>query len=101
MVKEMIRVRQAHTAFPMGDMRWALSEHESHVLAYWRTDNEHKLLIVNNLSDKALELGVDLLDDIGGVGAEDLLGGGRVGEIQGRKLHLRLEAYGYAWLALN
>ncbi|MDA1330782.1 MAG: maltose alpha-D-glucosyltransferase [Chloroflexi bacterium] len=101
LVKQMIKVRQAHRAFPLGDMQWASCNDQTHVLAYWRTDQEHKLLIVNNMSNKAVELGMDLLDDIGGVGAEDLFGGKRVGEIQGRKLHLKLEAYGYAWLALN
>ena len=97
-VRRMIQIRKAHPAFGWGDYAWARqsSPTEDKVAAYWRAHNTERLLILQNLTDQAQEVRLDLAHPCQAF--HDLLTGARITPPDSHRLELSLSPYQYRWL---
>lgn len=99
--KNMIAVRKVHRAFGWGDFNWAEVNDPKHIAGYFRSYQGEKLLILNNLSSKPLDVEVKLDGEELFFPPPDLFTGKATGSIENRVLHLQLPAHGYKWLKLS
>ena len=53
LIKKMLRIRQENTAFGEGEFIWANDPQAEAVAAFYRTNGNNKVLVLNNLSSKA------------------------------------------------
>ena len=105
-MREMIRVRKAHPAFARGTIEFLDASDPDHpgeslpeVLAYVRSHNEQTILAINNLSDHALRIQLDLTDHAG-VQPSDIFGGDLLPTVGDTSYSFELERYEYRWLQL-
>jgi maltose alpha-D-glucosyltransferase / alpha-amylase len=98
-MKRLIQVRRQHHAFGRGSIEF-LSPENSHVLAYIREHEGDVLLVVNNLSDAAQPVRLDLSQFAGRVPVE-LLGHTDFHPITEEPYSLTLSPYGFFWFALR
>ena len=98
-MREIIRIRKAHSALSRGDLRVVEASNRA-VLAYVRTQRDEVILAVNNLesSRQTVELP---LEEFSGAQPVDLFTGHAHPLISDRPFHLELERYGYCWLQLE
>lgn len=94
-IKRMISIRKQHPAFGRGRFAWAERDHPG-VLAYWRTCEDERLLIVHNLTPHSQEASISLTQGedraLRSLLSETL----RVVPKDG-KLSLNLAPYAYHW----
>jgi maltose alpha-D-glucosyltransferase/alpha-amylase len=95
-VREMIRVRKAHSAFSRGEVRF-LEPANRTVLAHQRTDGSETILVVNNLSSQKQRVDLDLAP-LAGALPVDLFSGQRLAPLAETPFRLELEGYEYLWL---
>jgi maltose alpha-D-glucosyltransferase/alpha-amylase len=97
-MREMIRVRHAHSAFGRGEIRF-LEAASPAILAYLRTHGNQTILCVHNLSSSPQRVELDLA---AWTGAEpiDLSAEKGVPAITAGPYRLELQRYQYHWLRL-
>lgn len=98
--KNMIAVRKTHRAFGWGDFEWAHTSHPIQVAAYFRRYEGEVLLILNNLSNQALDLWVQIPKENVFFPPPNLFTGKATGELLDGRLQLSLPAHGFEWLKL-
>lgn len=96
LIRQMIRVRKAHPAFGWGDFAWAETGTTA-VAAYWRTYQEERLLMINNISSQPQDIDIPVNNHRSGRYA-DLFSGEVVAEANGNLLSLALAPFQYLWL---
>lgn len=96
-IRKMIIVRKTHPAFGWGDFAWAETG-TPEVAAYWRRDQQERLLIVNNLSAADQRSRIALPNEASKV-ASDLLTDTTQFTAQDGSLELRLSPYQSLWLS--
>jgi maltose alpha-D-glucosyltransferase/alpha-amylase len=106
-MRQAIRVRKAQPALGRGEVRF-LEVANRAVLAYLRSDSEETILVVNNLSEEAQTIELDLadawprdLEELAGTRPRDLLTGERMELVTEEPHRLELARYGYRWLRLR
>jgi maltose alpha-D-glucosyltransferase/alpha-amylase len=99
-IRNMISLRKAHPPLGLGDFRWvdwADVPAARHVAAYWRTNQEDAVLVLNNLASAAHQIAITL-DGMPSGHPAVLLGDPFELDIKGGLLHLTLQPYQYLWL---
>ncbi|HEX2093418.1 MAG TPA: maltose alpha-D-glucosyltransferase [Longimicrobiaceae bacterium] len=98
-MKRLIQVRKQHHAFGRGSIEF-LQPENPHVLAYLRQHGDDVILVVNNLSDAAQAVRLDLARFSGRVPVE-LLGHTEFLPIDETPYALTLSPYGFFWFGLR
>lgn len=96
MIRRMITVRKQHTAFATGSFAWE-DLGRKQVAAYWRSNLEERLLVLNNLSAAPQLLEIPL----SGSKALDLLAGNELFLSQPGRIDVRLAPYQYRWMRIS
>ncbi|MBN2146353.1 MAG: maltose alpha-D-glucosyltransferase [Anaerolineales bacterium] len=97
-MRSMIRVRKEQQAFSRGKFNWAETGNQA-VAAYWRIHREQTVLVLNNLSNQAQAVAVQL--PVGATECRDLFSGAPVQAVAESRLQLNLSAYQFHWLSLS
>ncbi len=99
LVRRMIQIRKAHPAFGWGDFSWAaqLAPKNDTIAAYWRTTGAEHMLILQNLSEQAQEIHLDLPQT--STTLRDLLIGKLINLDEPHRLDLIIQPYDYRWLS--
>ncbi|HET6764829.1 MAG TPA: maltose alpha-D-glucosyltransferase, partial [Longimicrobiaceae bacterium] len=98
-MKRLIQVRKAHHAFGRGTIEF-LEPENPHVLAYLREHEGDTVLVVNNLSEQAQAVQLDLSRFAGRTPVE-LLGNTPFLPVDETPYALTLSPYGFFWFALR
>jgi maltose alpha-D-glucosyltransferase/alpha-amylase len=98
-MKRLIQVRKAHHAFGRGSIEF-LEPENPHVLAYLREHEGDAVLVVNNLSEQAQAVRLDLARFAGRTPVE-MLGNTPFLPIDATPYALTLSPYGFFWFALR
>lgn len=97
-LKKMINTRKQHRAFGWGDLTW-VDTGNSAVLAYYRTNPDERVLILNNLSSRPQKIQVDGLDHLPSH-PKDLLLDKKISITSQNHPEIELSPYQYRWLSL-
>jgi len=97
-LKATLAVRKTCPALARGDIRFLTPPNKA-VLAYLRAGSDETILVVNNLSDQAQGVNLDL-SEFAGVRPEDLFSRERLPEVSPAPYKLELARYGFRWLRL-
>ena len=98
-MREMIRIRKAHSALGRGGVRFLEPDNRA-VLAFLRTGDDETVLSINNLSAESQTVALDT-DLPAGTDVTDLLSGAGLPPTEATPLGLTLGGYGFAWLKLD
>jgi len=85
-IKQMINIRNQHPAFGRGEIEW-IDGLPDEILGFYRKFKDDKILILNNLSDRAIQINLSFIK-----GKADYL------LSEQSKLDTVLEAFGYHWI---
>lgn len=97
LIKEMITVRREYRALRRGQFEWAEID-DSRILAYWRTEEQQYLLVVNNLSSDTVIAEIALPEEINMACPTDVFSGEYFQQGQVNILTLELYPYEYRWI---
>jgi maltose alpha-D-glucosyltransferase/alpha-amylase len=98
-LREMIRVRKAHSAFGRGDVRLLASANRA-ILAYLRVSDNESILVVNNLAAAPQAVELNLADHTG-ARVRDLFTGETLAPVVGTAYRVELGGYGYRWFVIG
>ena len=98
LMSRMIRVRKASYALSRGEFAWADTGGNESIAAYFRTHEQQRMLVVNNLSAEPQQISFDV--DADGGSAREIIHGVEYPLEDGR-LSLALQPHEYLWLVLH
>jgi len=98
LMSRMIRVRKASYALSRGEFAWADTGGNESIAAYFRTHEQQRMLVVNNLSPEPQQIAFDV--DAEGGSAREIIHGVEYPLVDGI-LELDLEPHEYLWLVLH
>ncbi len=98
LMSRMIRVRKASYALSRGEFAWADTGGNESIAAYFRTHEQQRMLVVNNLSAEPQQISFNV--DAEGSSAREIIHGVEYPLEDGR-LALDLEPHEYLWLVLR
>jgi maltose alpha-D-glucosyltransferase / alpha-amylase len=103
-IRKMIRVRKRFNTFGEGKMEW-LDAGTDAIAAYWRIDEEHRLLILNNLSPDNQNVVIETPQEVN-ISPVDLFSSRAsdavkvINEAQECRLQIELKPFQYLWLEI-
>ena len=98
LMSRMIRVRKASYALSRGEFAWADTGSNESIAAYFRTHEQQRMLVVNNLSPEQQQIKFDV--DAEGGSAREIINGVEY-PLEDGYLTLDLQPHEYLWLVLH
>lgn len=98
LMSRMIRVRKASYALSRGEFAWADTGGNERIAAYFRTHDQQRMLVVNNLSADPQKIKFDV--DAEGGSAREIINGLEY-PLEDGHLSLDLQPHEYLWLVLH
>jgi maltose alpha-D-glucosyltransferase/alpha-amylase len=94
-MKKLIYARKMHPEIGLGKLAWVSTSHKSVIahICHWKND---MLMVVHNLSDKELEVTLDL-KTVYANSLKNVFGDCEVNSLEGGNYRMKLQGYGHAW----